>query len=108
VVITEKYDKKATKYTAPAAPFPFTSKEAYERSLRQPLGREYNPDVAFRDLTRPAVLKQAGVTIEPLRFSEPLAKELGHTGKKAEAEREARRVVTVAGGMPTRGKKAAS
>lgn len=52
VVISEKYDKKAIKYTAPAAPFPFTSQEAYERSIRQPLGREYNPDAAFRDLTR--------------------------------------------------------
>ncbi|GFR45758.1 hypothetical protein Agub_g7173 [Astrephomene gubernaculifera] len=107
VVISEKWDKKAAKYTAPTAPFPFTSQEAYERSLRQPLGREYNPDVAFRDLTRPAVLKQAGVAIAPLRYSETLAKDLGKRGKKAAAERESVKVVTVAGGMPKRSKKGA-
>ncbi|PNW76852.1 hypothetical protein CHLRE_11g478966v5 [Chlamydomonas reinhardtii] len=104
VVVSEKWDKKAAKYTAPAAPFPFTSPEAYERSLRQPLGRDFNPDQAFRDLTRPAVIKQAGVTINPLRFSEATAKGLGHKGRAAEAERESKKVVTVAGGMPRVGK----
>ncbi|KAG2441194.1 hypothetical protein HYH02_010038 [Chlamydomonas schloesseri] len=104
VVVSEKWDKKAAKYTAPAAPFPFTSPEAYERSLRQPLGREFNPDQAFRDLTRPAVIKQAGVTINPLRFSEATAKTLGHKGRAAEAQRESKKVVTVAGGMPRVGK----
>ncbi|PNH08472.1 U3 small nucleolar RNA-associated protein 14 [Tetrabaena socialis] len=100
VVVSEKYDKKATKYTAPAAPFPFTSPEAYERSIRQPLGREYNPDAAFRDLTRPAVIKQAGAVIAPLRYSEPAAAAARKNGKKAVAAREGVRVVTVAGGMP--------
>ncbi|GIL67776.1 hypothetical protein Vafri_21053 [Volvox africanus] len=104
VMISEKWDKKSIKYTAPSAPYPFTSQEAYERSIRQPLGREYNPDTAFRDLTRPAVLKQVGVPIAPLRFSESIATELGKNGKKANAEREARRVVTVAGGSVRRGK----
>ncbi|KXZ48222.1 hypothetical protein GPECTOR_29g127 [Gonium pectorale] len=104
VVISERWDKKAAKYTAPTAPFPFTSPEAYERSLRQPLGREYNPDASFRDLTRPAVLKQAGVVIEPLRFSESAAKDAGLRGKEAERKREAKRVLTVAGGMPRAGK----
>ncbi|GLC47246.1 hypothetical protein PLESTF_000895000 [Pleodorina starrii] len=99
VVVSEKWDKKAAKYTAPTAPFPFTNQETYERSLRQPLGRDFNPDAAFRDLTRPAVLKQSGVTIAPLRYSEPAAKQLGKRGRKAEAEREGRRVMTVAGGM---------
>ncbi|GIL87950.1 hypothetical protein Vretifemale_15914 [Volvox reticuliferus] len=105
VVISEKWDKKSIKYTAPSAPFPFTNPEAYERSIRQPLGREYNPDTAFRDLTRPAVLKQAGVAIAPLRFSASMSKELGKRGKKANAEREARRVFTVAGGSLRRDKK---
>ena len=30
-------------------------------------------DASFRDLTRPAVLKDAGVIIEPLRFSKAMA-----------------------------------
>jgi hypothetical protein len=40
----------------------------------QPLGRQYNPDSAFRDLTRPAILKNTGVVIDPARYSKPLAK----------------------------------
>ncbi len=47
---------------------------------------------------------QAGVTINPLRFSEATAKTLGHKGRSAEAERESKKVVTVAGGMARVGK----
>ncbi|KAG2495048.1 hypothetical protein HYH03_006979 [Edaphochlamys debaryana] len=112
VVVSEKWDKKAAKYTAPELPFPFKSQDAYERSLRQPLGRQYNPDAAFRDLTRPAVLKQAGVTIAPLRYSEPAAKEFraSEKGGKAAQERavgDKRAVATVAGGLPRTGKRKA-
>eukprot|EP00967_Tisochrysis_lutea_P042029 scaffold50583_cov20-Tisochrysis_lutea.AAC.1 len=160
VTISEKWDKKAMgAYTTPSVPFPFDSKETYERSIRQrvtgivydvnvnvgtwhvpadaysrqkclltthltvrtrallahgawneselsncdicwehaptlwrhvylacapPLGRQYNPDSAFRDLTRPAILKNTGVIIDPVRYSKPLAKhtsELDQTGR---------------------------
>ena len=40
VVISEKWDKKAAKYSAGSLPFPYDSKEVYESSIRQPLGRE--------------------------------------------------------------------
>ncbi len=40
VVISEKWDKKAAKFTAGSLPFPYDSKEVYESSIRQPLGRE--------------------------------------------------------------------
>lgn len=40
VVISEKWDKKAQKYAVAEVPFPFKSKEVYESSIRQPLGRE--------------------------------------------------------------------
>ncbi|CAG9464190.1 unnamed protein product [Pedinophyceae sp. YPF-701] len=75
VVVSEKWDKKASKLWTPSVPFPFTSREAYERSLRQPLGREYNTDAGFRNLTRPAVLKSTGVIIDPLKFSKPARKD---------------------------------
>ena len=32
------------RYAAGTLPYPFDSAESYERSLRQPLGREFNPD----------------------------------------------------------------
>ena len=37
-----------------------------------PLGREFNTDKAFRDLTRAPVLKTTGVMIDPLRRGESL------------------------------------
>lgn len=35
VTISEKWDKKAQTYTTPSVPYPFDSKETYERSIRQ-------------------------------------------------------------------------
>eukprot|EP00887_Chlorella_sp_A99_P001155 scaffold14.g1155.t1 len=101
VVISEKWDKKSSKFKTPAVPYPFDSRETYERAMRQPLGREYNTDAAFRNFTRPAILKDAGVIIEPIRFSKAVA-EYDDAPAKA-SKRPA--VVTVAGGMPKRAKK---
>lgn len=44
--------------------------------MPQPLGKQYNADSAFRDLTRPAILKHTGVVIEPIRYSKPLARQV--------------------------------
>ncbi|KAI3427018.1 hypothetical protein D9Q98_006960 [Chlorella vulgaris] len=98
VVISEKWDKKSSKYKTPAVPFPYDSKETYERAMRQPLGREYNTDASFRNLTRPALLKDAGVIIEPIRFSKAMA----HHDEQAAKKRAP--VTTIAGGMPKRSK----
>ncbi len=48
VVITEKWDRKAQRYAATAVPFPFDSRDTYERSLRQPLGHDFNTNASFR------------------------------------------------------------
>ncbi|KAL4441441.1 hypothetical protein ABPG77_001945 [Micractinium sp. CCAP 211/92] len=101
VVISEKWDKKSSKYKVPSVPFPFESKETYERAMRQPLGREYNTDVSFRNLTRPAVLKDPGVIIEPIRFSKAMAE---HDEQMPKSAKRAA-VTTVAGGMPKKSKK---
>ncbi len=70
VVISEKWDaRNASKYKTQTVPFPFNSKETYERSMRQPLGKDFNTVDSFRNLTRPAVVKDSGVIIEPLQFS---------------------------------------
>ncbi|GFH31683.1 uncharacterized protein HaLaN_30772 [Haematococcus lacustris] len=96
VVLSEKWDKKAmTKYSTQSVPFPFDSKDTYERSMRQPLGRQYNADSAFRDLTRPAVLKNTGVVIEPIRYTKPVAQK----AEEVAAKQVKAKVLTVAGGM---------
>lgn len=48
VVITEKWDRKGQQYAAKAVPFPFDSRDTYERSLRQPLGSEFNTIASFK------------------------------------------------------------
>mmetsp|Transcript_14484 Transcript_14484/g.60433 ORF Transcript_14484/g.60433 Transcript_14484/m.60433 type:complete len:174 (+) Transcript_14484:2231-2752(+) len=63
VIISEKYDKKAATLTARQVPFGFGSREVYEASLRQPLGREFNSDRTYRDLNRPKLLTTAGAVI---------------------------------------------
>lgn len=102
VVLSEKWDKKAmTKYAISNVPFPFDSRETYEATIRQPLGKQYNPDSSFRDLTRPAILKSTGVVINPLKYSKPLAQQAAEvTGKSVKAK-----VVSVAGGVFKKPKK---
>ncbi|KAI5070101.1 hypothetical protein GOP47_0014444 [Adiantum capillus-veneris] len=74
VIISERMDKKAEKFVAPTLPFPFKSRDVFERSNRMPLGREFNSDQAFRDMIRPAVVKDAGVIIAPIEYKMSEAK----------------------------------
>lgn len=55
VIIREKWDKKfSEKFSTPSVPFPFDSRETYDRSMRQPLGRDFNTDAVFRSVSLPA------------------------------------------------------
>ncbi|MCO5573156.1 hypothetical protein L7F22_026922 [Adiantum nelumboides] len=74
VIISERMDKKAEKFVAPTMPFPFKSRDVFERSIRMPIGREFNTDQAFRDMIRPAVVKDAGVIIAPIKYKMSEAK----------------------------------
>lgn len=49
-------------------PYPFTSREQYERSLRQPIGGEWNTSQSVRAMTRPAVVVRAGVAVNPMKL----------------------------------------
>ncbi|KAK7337453.1 hypothetical protein VNO77_18029 [Canavalia gladiata] len=70
VIISEKIDKKAEKLHTKALPFPFTSKEVFEQSMRVPIGPEFNPATAIGPLNRPEVVKKPGVIIKPIGFEE--------------------------------------
>jgi U3 small nucleolar RNA-associated protein 14 len=50
-------------------PYPFTSKEQYERAMRQPVGKEWNTTQSVRELTRKDVLFKAGTIIDPIHLS---------------------------------------
>ncbi|KAM7255097.1 hypothetical protein ACFE04_020338 [Oxalis oulophora] len=55
VIISEKQDKKAEKLQSKTLPYPFTSKEVYEQSMRMPIGPDFNPATTVGALTRPDV-----------------------------------------------------
>ena len=66
VIINEKTVKPNKKYLAGTLPFPFESREQYERSLRQPKGREWTTKKSHQDAVLPRVLVKGGV-IAPMR-----------------------------------------
>ncbi|CAH8389040.1 unnamed protein product [Eruca vesicaria subsp. sativa] len=70
VIISEKVDKKAEKLHTTTLPFPHTSKEVFEHSMRMPIGPEFNPSTIVAELNRPEIVKKTGVIIKPVRFEE--------------------------------------
>ncbi|XP_044508878.1 U3 small nucleolar RNA-associated protein 14-like [Mangifera indica] len=70
VIISEKLDKKAEKLHTKTLPYPFTSKEVFEQSIRVPVGPEFNPATAIGALNQPEVKKKSGVIIKPIKFEE--------------------------------------
>ncbi|CAI9109376.1 OLC1v1009187C1 [Oldenlandia corymbosa var. corymbosa] len=70
VIISEKLDKKAEKLYTKTLPFPFTSKEVFEQSIRMPIGPEFNPATAVGALIRPEVVKKPGVIIKPIKHKD--------------------------------------
>lgn len=81
VIINEKRDKRGAKYLAPTVPYPFTSREQYEQSLRVPLGKDWNAPSATANMTTPEVITRAGAIIQPIAFTKTVAK----VGKKQPA-----------------------
>ncbi|WWC85210.1 uncharacterized protein L201_000069 [Kwoniella dendrophila CBS 6074] len=67
VIINEKKDKKASKHLLTDLPYPYTSKEQYERSFNNPVGSEWNSRSGFQKGTLPRIVKKPGAIIEPVR-----------------------------------------
>lgn len=61
VIINEKRIKKNGRYLASQLPHPFESRAQYERSLRLPVGPEWQTKETFQDSTKPRVLMKQGV-----------------------------------------------
>lgn len=89
VIISEKLDKKAEKLHTKTLPYPYTSQDVFEQSIRMPIGPEFNPVTAVGALNRPEVVKKTGVIIKPIKFEdvnpherEERRKRSGHKQKK--------------------------
>ncbi len=55
VIINEKKDARALKFTVPALPHPFQSIDQYDRQRSIPLGPEWNTETQHKKMTRPRV-----------------------------------------------------
>ena len=82
VIISEKYDKKAAAFNVESLPHGFSSKAAYEGTMRHPLGLDTNTDAMFSKLNAPKVLKATGAIIKPLKLPKN-TKQHGKAGGKA-------------------------
>ena len=67
VIINEKVNKKNLKYQSSAVPFPFESREQYERSLRMPIGQEWTSRASHQKLIKPRITTKPGQVIDPLK-----------------------------------------
>lgn len=66
LVIIENRDKKLQSHLVSNLPFPFTSVDDYEKSIRAPIGKDFVPATAHRVLIKPAVTTRSGTIIEPM------------------------------------------
>ncbi|KAM0276375.1 hypothetical protein ACHAQH_006823 [Verticillium albo-atrum] len=67
VIINEKRVKNNDKYLASQLPHQFESRAQYERSLRLPMGPEWQTKESFQDATKPRVLIKQGIIAPMLR-----------------------------------------
>lgn len=84
VLISEKRDKKATKFMCAAVPYPFTSRQQYELAMRNPLGSDWNTARSAQKLSQPKIMTRAGTIINPLELTEAkkFTKKLANKSKR--------------------------
>lgn len=66
VIINQKRLKKNVGYLASSLPFPFQTRAEYERSIRMPMGQEWNVKSVYQETTKPRVMVRAGRIISPM------------------------------------------
>ena len=56
-------------------PFPFSSVHQFESSVRQPIGKTWNPETAYHQLIKPKIVTRLGTIIEPISKEATFKKE---------------------------------
>jgi len=73
VIINEKRDKKGAKYLSKQVPQGFSSASQYERSIRQPVGKEWNSDRTHVQMTKKEIVTRKGQVIQPAKLNQSAA-----------------------------------
>jgi U3 small nucleolar RNA-associated protein 14 len=67
VIVSQKRMKRlADAHMISEVPYPYSSREEYERSMAGGVGREWNVTSSFKDMTRPEIMTRAGKIIQPI------------------------------------------
>ncbi len=75
VIISETKDTAVAKHQVSSVPFPFRAVHQFEASIRQPVGKTWNPETAHKKLCKPKVVTRLGTAIEPMDKSEMFSKQ---------------------------------
>ncbi|XP_059472619.1 U3 small nucleolar RNA-associated protein 14 homolog A [Neocloeon triangulifer] len=67
VIINEEKDSGISQHQVNELPHPFTSVKEFEASLRAPVGRNWVPETAHRQMIASRVITHAGQKIEPMK-----------------------------------------
>ncbi|KAL7563191.1 hypothetical protein ACA910_014467 [Epithemia clementina (nom. ined.)] len=66
LIIRERRLKQLGKHMLQEIPYPYTTREEYERAMTGGIGTEWTVSGSFQDLTRPAIQTRAGRIIQPI------------------------------------------
>ena len=66
VIINERRLKKTAKFQLSEIPYPYRSREEYEKSIAGNIGQEWNTMHGTKEMSRPAILVRAGKIIQPI------------------------------------------
>ena len=66
VIISEKRVKKNAKFQLGSVPYPYQSREQYEKAMSGTIGREWNVSNSVKNMTRPEVVTRIGKMIKPI------------------------------------------
>lgn len=67
VIISERHDEKIVPHQIKELPFPFTAVAQLQSTIRAPIGKTWNTEAAFDELTMPKYTTKMGAIIEPLK-----------------------------------------
>ncbi|KRX23533.1 U3 small nucleolar RNA-associated protein 14 -like protein A [Trichinella nelsoni] len=66
VYICQEADKQLRSKQIKKVPFPFSKSTAFEETLKQPIGKEWNPETAHKLIVEPVVSTKMGMPIYPI------------------------------------------
>ncbi len=95
VIINEKRNKRAAKFLVKQAPHQFDTREQYERSIRNPVGPEWNTSDSHARMTRPKMIVRGGNVIAPIKMPSMYKRKLSTINREFEAAQKAKRAKRV-------------